>query len=175
VCAYHGYAMSNLKVQIVNGEPEDVADLIAYLRERGHEATENEVVELRDSQGIGDVILMFVQGVAAAATAAYQVRTWIRERYADKAKKPSGPTLWGSDAKPLVFGVAWLTKEGRLLAFTANAPSLEGAEREARSGLQHTYPSAAQAAIYVGRTYEEGEVLRVLVDRNARVQMRLRG
>lgn len=60
------------------------------------------------------------------------------------------------------IGVACLDANGRELGSIGGAAKVVSAESEAWNGLQQIYPNAAKAVIYSGRSYLEGEELKVI-------------
>lgn len=57
------------------------------------------------------------------------------------------------------YGIAWVAADGREVGSSGGLDDLTLARREAHSGLMHTYPRAAAAVIYQGRSLTEGVVV----------------
>ena len=93
--------MAKLRVQIVNGDPADLEALTGFLRQSGHEVAPSDEVELREGEGVGEVIVQLLEGMTGAVVIAAQVEKWIREHYARRRDKPSGVGLLGPDGNPL--------------------------------------------------------------------------
>jgi len=92
--------VATLGVGIVNGDPADVESLIEFLREEGHEAGPAGL-ELRESPGIGEIIVQVLGGTASALYITDRIQTWVGARFARRQERPSGVHLLGPDGEPL--------------------------------------------------------------------------
>jgi hypothetical protein len=64
---------------------------------------------------------------------------------------------------PQEIGIAYIDADGHELGSIGGATDVVSAEQEAQKGLLlQVYPKAVRAIIYAGRSYPEGEQLKVV-------------